>query len=159
MVRLFTGSVEATLCERSGRSYAEGFDGAKETILSDDVIIVIAAGVALVLLITLMKLVGSVTKACVIALFASALLYLLLPRLEAQEGAIGEAARKAREVSEGLSESVKEVREQAKEATRSVSEGIHQMQEAAEAVEASESKAKGARRPAEAMAEGGLEAP
>ena len=110
--------------------------------MSDEVVLVIAALVSLVLVIALFKLLGSAIKALLIALVAGGLLYMLLPKLEAQEGAIGDAARKARQVSDDLGASVQGLREQASEATRVVSEGLDQMHEAAEAVEAVGDKAK-----------------
>jgi hypothetical protein len=102
--------------------------------MSDDVVLTIAALFAVVLLVALFKVLGNAIKALLIALIAGGILYLLLPKLEQQEGSIGNAARKAIEVTEDLEGSVQGLREQATEAGRRVSDGIDQMQEAAEAV-------------------------
>jgi len=104
--------------------------------MSNDVVLAIAALFAVVLLVALFKVLGNAIKALLIALIAGGILYLLLPKLEQQEGAIGDAARKALEVTDDLEGSVKGLRDQASEAGRRVSNGIDQMQESAEAVEA-----------------------
>ena len=104
--------------------------------MSNDVVLAIAAIFAVVLLVALFKVLGNAIKALLIALIAGGILYLLLPKLEQQHGAIGDAARKALEVTDDLEGSVQGLRDQASEAGRRVSDGIDQMQEAAEAVEA-----------------------
>lgn len=105
--------------------------------MSDDVVLTIAAVFAVVLLVALFKVLGNAIKAILVALIAGGLLYLMLPKLEQQEGAIGDAARKAIEVTDDLEGSVQGLRDQAAEAGRRVSAGVEQMQEAAEAAKAS----------------------
>ncbi len=100
--------------------------------MSDEVILTIAAVAALILVITLFKLLGSIVKAFVITVIAAGALYLLLPRLEQQHGAIGEAARKAREVTTDIEGSVEKLTSQANEATKRVSKGIKSVEEAAD---------------------------
>ncbi|MGB0590220.1 MAG: hypothetical protein ACPGU1_11115 [Myxococcota bacterium] len=109
--------------------------------MSNDVVLVIAALFAVVLLVALFKVLGNAIKALLIALIAGGILYLLLPKLEQQQGVIGDAARKALEVTDDLEGSVKGLRDQASEAGRRVSDGIDQMQEAAEVVEATKKAA------------------
>ena len=106
--------------------------------MSDDVVLVIAALFTAVLLVALFKVLGNAIKALMIALIAGAILYLLLPKLEQQEGPIGDVARKALEVTEDLEGSVQGLTERASEAGRRVSNGIEQMEESAEAAEASQ---------------------
>ena len=115
--------------------------------MTDDVILAIATVVTLVLIFALFKALGNIIKALVIALVAGGLLYALLPKLEQQEGAIGEAARKAIEVTDDIEGSVRGLRDKASETTRSVSDGIAQMEEAAEAVERANEAIEGARKP------------
>ena len=103
--------------------------------MTDDVVFIVAAAVTMILLIALFKALGNVVKALVIALIAGGLLYALLPKLGEQEGAIGDAARKAIEVTGDLEGSVRGLRDRASETTQRVSDGISQMEEAAEAVE------------------------
>ena len=109
--------------------------------MSNDVVLVIAALFSVVLLVALFKVLGNAIKALLIALIAGGILYLLLPKLEQQQGVIGDAARKALEVTDDLEGSVKGLRDQASEAGRRVSDGIDQMQEAAEVVEATKKAA------------------
>ena len=104
--------------------------------MSDAVVLTIAALFAVVLLVALFKVLGNAIKALLIALIAGGILYLLLPKLEQQEGSIGDAARKALEVTDDIEGSVQGLREQASEAGRRVSDELDQMQEAAEAVKA-----------------------
>ena len=101
--------------------------------MNDEAVLIIAAIAALVVLVALFKLLGNAIKALVVALIAATALYFLLPRLEQQEGAIGDAARKARAVTSDLEGSVKSLKDQAVEAGRKVNQGIDDAQKAAEA--------------------------
>ena len=83
--------------------------------MSNDVVLVIAALFSVVLLVALFKVLGNAIKALLIALIAGGILYLLLPKLEQQQGVIGDAARKALEVTDDLEGSVKGLRDQASE--------------------------------------------
>ena len=105
--------------------------------MTDGVILTLAALVVLILLIALIKVLGNAIKALIIALVAGGLLYALLPKLEHHDGAIGDVARKALEVTDDIEGSVQGLRDQASDATRQVTDGLDQMQEAAEAVERS----------------------
>ena len=101
--------------------------------MNDEVVLTVAAIAALVVLVAIFKLLGSAIKALVLALIAATALYFLLPRLEKQEGAIGDAARKAMEVTGDLEGSVKSLKDQAVEAGRKVNQGLDDAQKAAEA--------------------------
>ena len=100
--------------------------------MSDEVVLIIAVVAAVILLFALIKLLGSVVKALLIAIVAAVALYVLLPRLEQQEGAIGDAARKALEVTGDLEGSVESLKDQAAKAGQRVSDGLETIKEAAE---------------------------
>ena len=82
--------------------------------MTDQTVLIVAgvAGVALVFVAA--KILGDVLKALVVGAVAAVALFLLLPRLEAQGGAVGEAARKVREVTDDPAATVRELRDKAK---------------------------------------------
>ena len=81
--------------------------------MSDLVVLCIAGAAAVVLVVVFLKILGNVIKALLIAAVAAGAIYMLLPRLEAQDGAVGDVARKAREASQDLDGTVQEVKERA----------------------------------------------
>ena len=102
--------------------------------MSDQTVLIIAGVAALAIVIMFFKLLGSVIKAVVIAAIAAGTLYALLPRLEAQEGAVGEAAKKAREATSDLEGSVEKIKSGAKEMTGQIKDGVKSAKEASKAL-------------------------
>jgi len=81
--------------------------------MSDLVVMVVAGFAALVLVVVFLKLLGNVIKAVLIAAIAAGALYMLLPRLEAQDGKVADVARKAREATKDMDGTVQQVKERA----------------------------------------------
>jgi uncharacterized protein YjbJ (UPF0337 family) len=102
--------------------------------MTDQTVLIIAGVAALAIVVMFFKLLGSVIKAVVIAAIAAGTLYALLPRLEAQEGAVGEAAQKARAVTSDLEGAVEKIKSGAKELTGQIKEGVKKTKEASKAL-------------------------
>jgi len=81
--------------------------------MSDLVVVCIAGVSAVVLVVVLLRILGNVIKSLLIAAVAAGAIYMLLPRLEAQDGTVGDVARKAREATEDIDGTVQEVKERA----------------------------------------------
>ena len=102
--------------------------------MTDQTVLIVAGIAALVIVVMFFKLLGNVFKAVFIAAIAAAALYFLLPRLEQQDGAIGEAAKKAREATSDLEGSVQKLKDKASDISVKASEGAKNVKEAAESV-------------------------
>ena len=102
--------------------------------MSDQTVLIIAGVAALAIVVMFFKLLGSVIKAVVIAAIAAGTLYVLLPRLEAQEGAVGEAAKKARAATSDLEGSVDKIKSGAKKVSGQIKEGVKSAKEASKAL-------------------------
>lgn len=119
--------------------------------MSEPTTSIVIAVAALVIVVMTIKLLGSIVKAFVLALVAAAALYFFLPSLEKQDGAIGDAAKKAREVSDGIEDSVESIKSGAKMLKDEVDRGVDRAKEAAEVLDGAQGAVKRARDAAEKL--------
>ncbi|MDP6943671.1 MAG: hypothetical protein QF464_05935 [Myxococcota bacterium] len=101
--------------------------------MSDELNLALAGLALLVITIVALKLLGNIMKAALVAAVAAVGLYLLLPQLATQEGAVGEVARHAQEASEDLDGTLKEIGRRAEAAVDGATQTARDLEAAAEA--------------------------
>ncbi len=100
--------------------------------MSDELTIALAGLALLVITVVALKLLGNIMKAALVTAVAAVGLYLLLPQLATQEGAVGDVARQAQEASEDLDGTLKEIGRRAEAAVDGAAHTARDLEVAAE---------------------------